>query len=414
MTQLRYSWWDIRLFAALVLAAFASACGETATMEADLTPSVRDSAGVTVVENPPLPTGTGGWRLGPEPSLEIGVLDGAPAYQLHLVRGALRLADGHVAVLDGGSNELRVYTEDGAHRETWAHQGEGPGEFASAQALSRWQGDSLAVWDLRFRRLTVFGPDGPPGRDFVVPAVEGIETLRLPRFQGALDDGSMVLFGVLGPGLDPVDGPVRIPVRVAVTTPEGKLVGDLGDHPGQESYMRVSENAISIFRNPVSRGYVLAPAGSDVVVTSNERYELKVWRRDGSLARIVRVAEPPRIMTDAMRQAEIRHRVDAVPDEAQAGMRMSFEVLPFPDTVPALGRVLADRTGHLWIQPFRLAHDDGPDDWIVLDPEGRAVARVALPGGLNVHEIGDDYVLGHATDDFDVEYVQLWPLHREP
>jgi hypothetical protein len=414
MTEPRYPWWGIRPLATLVLATFASACGETATMEVDLTPSVRDSAGVTVVENPHLPAGTGGWRLGPEPSLEVGVLDGASAYQLHQVRGAIRLEDGRVAVLDGGSNELRVYGEDGAHLETWAHQGEGPGEFASAQALTRWQGDSIAVWDLRLRRLTVFGADGPPGRDFVVPPVDGIETLRFPRFEGTLDDGSMVLFSVTAPGLEPVDGPVRIPVRVAVTTPAGELVGDLGDHPGQESYMQVSENAISVWRNPVSRGYVLAPAGAEVVVTSNERYELKLWRRDGSLARIVRVTEPPRIMTDDLRQAEIRHRVDDVPEEAKAGMRRSFEVLPFPDTVPALGHVLADRSGHLWVQPFRLAHDEGPDDWIVLDPEGRAVARVALPGGLNVHEIGDDYVLGHATDDFDVEYVQLWPLHRDP
>jgi hypothetical protein len=89
-----------------------------------------------------------------------------------------------------------------------------------------------------------------------------------------------------------------------------------------------------------------------------------------------------------------------------------YASLAFPDTVPMLGRVLPDRSGHLWIQRYRLEQDEGPSDWIVLDPTGRAVARLALPGGLEVYEIGADYVLGRVQDDLDVEHVQMWPLER--
>ena len=31
---------------------------------------------------------------------------------------------------------------------------------------------------------------------------------------------------------------------------------------------------------------------------------------------------------------------------------------------------------------------------------------------LDVYEIGEDYILGHATDDFDIEYVQMFRLTR--
>ncbi|MDE2763095.1 MAG: hypothetical protein OXK74_09965 [Gemmatimonadota bacterium] len=35
-----------------------------------------------------------------------------------------------------------------------------------------------------------------------------------------------------------------------------------------------------------------------------------------------------------------------------------------------------------------------------------------LPDGLDIFEIGEDYVLGQSSDEMNVEFVQVWPLER--
>ena len=38
---------------------------------------------------------------------------------------------------------------------------------------------------------------------------------------------------------------------------------------------------------------------------------------------------------------------------------------------------------------------------------------VETPAGLqDIYEIGEDYILGRATDELGVEYVQVWSLSR--
>ena len=50
--------------------------------------------------------------------------------------------------------------------------------------------------------------------------------------------------------------------------------------------------------------------------------------------------------------------------------------------------------------------------WTVFDPEGQALGFVETPDGLEIDEIGEDYILGWVEDELGVESVQLWPLER--
>ena len=55
----------------------------------------RDSAGIRIVENARPPDGSRlGWRIGPEPTASIGVLEGDDPYMLFAVRDATVLSDG--------------------------------------------------------------------------------------------------------------------------------------------------------------------------------------------------------------------------------------------------------------------------------------------------------------------------------
>lgn len=376
--------------------------------------TVRDSAGVIIVENPPIPPDAGEWHLGPEPMVEIGVLDGDAAYQLFRVRDAARLADGRVAVVDGGTNELRVYGADGGHLATWGGEGEGPGEFLLMQTLVRWPGDSLAVWDGRTRRITLYSEEGDLGRSFPLP---GIGSTDFPEFAGVLASGDLVLSGQAffgDDGAPPASGVRRIPVHVAVVDAAGAPVGDVGIHPGQETYIQFGESTIEVLRMEHARGYVLAPAGGEVIMAPNERFELRFWSPDGSLARLVRLTEPPRPLTDAVWEAELQRRLEEVPDRARPRIRAMWDLVPRPDTLPAMSAVLPDAAGHLWIRSFTFPAVDASARWIVLDPSGQAVASLDLPAGMEVYEIGTDYLVGMVRDDLDVERVQVWPLRRGP
>ena len=100
------------------------------------------------------------WSLSPAPVVEIGVVEGETGYQLHQVRGASRLGDGRIVVLDGGSQELRFFSAEGRLLSVSGGRGDGPGEFRFPWHLWRGVGDTLRVLDAGHDRFSFFAPDG--------------------------------------------------------------------------------------------------------------------------------------------------------------------------------------------------------------------------------------------------------------
>lgn len=401
-----------RLVASLALLLLFPACGdggEGGGAEAP-GPVVRDSAGVTIVENPAPPPGAHpGWTVGAEPLLRVGSVAGPATHQLHRVQDVHRLADGRIAVADAGSSEVRFFDGEGTHLATWGGPGDGPGEFRFPGSLVPWPGgDSLGVWDGRLRRLTVFGPGGEPGRTLVLPEIGDIQA---PNYTGLLADGSLVLIG-LDFRFQDADGLVRPPIRAAVVDPAGALLGDLGTRPGREAVIQASQQSVQIIGVPFARNAVVEAVGNRVVFAGTERWELHLHEPGGELERIVRVDRAPRAVTDADRTAAIEHQVAAAPEQARPALRSSLADGPSPETMPAFTRVLDDPAGNLWVEEYRPRYEEGPVTWTVLDPEGRLLGRLETPEGLTVFQVGDDFLLGVATDELGVEQVQLWPLER--
>jgi hypothetical protein len=78
---------------------------------------VRDSAGITIVENPDvLPPFGGGWAVAAEPAVVIGTAGNDADQVLYGVSGASRLSNGRIAIGDGGSQEIRFYDPEGKGR----------------------------------------------------------------------------------------------------------------------------------------------------------------------------------------------------------------------------------------------------------------------------------------------------------
>lgn len=69
------------------------------------------------------------WEVTSEPLLSMGVVEGEEAYQFSSIRHVRTLADGRIALIDGGSWSVRVYDAEGEHLLSRGRRGDGPGEF---------------------------------------------------------------------------------------------------------------------------------------------------------------------------------------------------------------------------------------------------------------------------------------------
>ncbi len=144
---------------------------------------------------------------------------------------------------------------------------------------------------------------------------------------------------------------------------DGVLSVSMGTQPAIERIIITDERGVQ-YDEPLGYGRQLVTGlwGDLVVVSPTSRYEIRAFRGDGSLDRIVRRDHVLRSPTEADRE-------------------------PFVE----------DGMTHILT---------------VFDPTGQVLGFVETPEGLRIFEIGEDYILGRTEDEFEVESVQIWPLER--
>ena len=385
------------------------ACRQDRRAPAGLASLERDSAGIRIIENPKPPEGSRlPWRIGPEPTVSIGELDGEEPYMLYRVFDAARLSDGRIVVANYGSSEVRVFDAAGTHLATTGGTGEGPGEFRSLWRIARWPGDSILAWDFN-RRFSVFDPRGNYGRSFIPQSDDNTSERRSLPFVDARSDGTIVYR---------LEGDADSTV-VEIVNGEGERSASLGAHLHEELVVaRGSRGYTERMPAAYSRGLVTSLWGDLIVASPNHRYEIRAFRADGTLARIVRREHVPRIPSDADKQFFVDREIalrDApdIPDELLEEVRRVFGSVPAAETFPAFAAILADDAGHLWVREYEFPREERPAHlWTVFDPEGRVLGFFETPKKLRILQIGADYTLAHSRDELGVEYVRVWPLER--
>lgn len=393
---------------ATVLILWTFACEPGGRDASTLQVEVRDSAGIRIVENPRPPEGSRlDWRIGPEPTLSIGEREGEEPHLFHLITGVARLADGRIVVANRGSSELRMFDARGEHLATWGGRGEGPGEIYSLNDVAVWPGDSIVAWYSAGFTVSVYDSQGNFGRSFSLRRAEE-PSWQMPAPRAVRRDGTMLT--------------VRMPENadtavVDIWNGEGALQQSLGTHPSYE----IVATEPSIVSRAYGRELRLGLWGDLVVVSPNNRYELKAFAADGALVRIVRREHQSRAPNQADLERIAEQAVAAFAGAGTEGLppgllddiRSSGLSRPLAENFPAFTRVMSDASGHLWVQEYDIPGEERPAPlWTVFDPGGRVLGYVETPSGLRVREIGVNYILGSARDDLGVEYVQVWPLDR--
>ena len=201
--------------------------------------------------------------------------------------------------------------------------------------------------------------------------------------------------------------------RYRILAADGSARADLGRYPGAEAYRYVGDFDFE-WRAAFHRSDISAAWGRLAVVGANDRYEIRAYDADGALVRIVRRDHDPRRPAQAEVDRHFERILANMSDGSRSMLATVFESMPPVEALPAFAGIMADALGYLWVEEFRLDGEasGAPGLWTVFDPEGRVQGFVETPSGLDIHEIGADYILGDATGELGVQYVRLWSLSR--
>ncbi|MEX0907649.1 MAG: hypothetical protein WD054_04910 [Gemmatimonadota bacterium] len=405
----------------LMLGIIAAGCNATPSAPAEETAIVRDSAGVRIVENSGPADASRVPRLEAEPFVRIGSVDGAEQDLLHRVRHVIRLTGGVIVVADGGTQQIRLFNESGAHLRSIGGQGDGPAEFQSISYMRRLAGDSVLIFDNRHRRITILAADGTHARDYVPYASDGTPQMVM----GALPDRTLLVYAPGGG--DPAPHTLQFTrgtFRVAVQPPGGELMPlrpyASSDIQVEAGTPRPGVYSTRVMTVPYSRQAFTTTAGDRFVIGANESYEAHFYDGTGSLATVVRSAHVPVRPVDDAALAEYvdasvaaaeRRALDGGRQYDAAAARANYVVSPHAPSVPTYAGLLGAESGDLWVKEYAVDQwSETPDTWDVFDADGVFRHSIELPIGFTPLYIDDEVVLGTFADDLGVEYLHGYSL----
>jgi hypothetical protein len=163
----------------------------------------------------------------------------------------------------------------------------------------------------------------------------------------------------------------------------------------------------------ITNGAYTAADADHVFVGYNSSYTIERYRPSGEPDLVLRVPDFDRPLEASTVQAIRQRRLDQCDDNANCRRTVeeSAELFDPPELRPAFWGLRLDATGLLWVTEWEVEREQ-VSGWHVFSPDGELLGRVATPPGLNVHEIGADYVLGVQDNELDVPFVRRFPLER--
>ena len=383
-----------------------SACGVDGRIE---TAAVRDSLGVTIVESRASTWSAGqGWVVSGDPSLRIGVAAGHPEYEFHDVRDVRRLGDGRIVVANAGSRELRFYDTDGQFIRSVGREGSAPGEFRRIAGIYSIRGDSILVYDDGLRRMSVLDAGGGFVRSFHFEPV----AYELVWPEGYLTDGSLLAGSSVPMSSRTTTGIERGHVQLLRFDLDGQSIDSLGSFPGAERYVEIMGDLRTTIGGPFRRISRFVAREGGFWVGTGDSFELVGYSLDGRKDRIIRLDRQNRAVTPADVERYLEIRLDGLDPQAAPSIRRAIRESPFPETMPSYSQILVDEEDHVWVSEYVPPGEVGTTMWFIFAPGGEFLGVLELPGGLGVHQIGSDFVLGVHRDELGLEEVHLYQLDR--
>jgi hypothetical protein len=360
--------------------------------------TVRDSAGITIVENSRAAVARTAFTLSAAPAVQVTGRNDDPRYLFSPnVAAVSRLSDGRIVVGDRWSFNVRIYSAGGHHQRTFGSMGSDPGQLAAITRIFVLPADTIAVVD---GRINLFTPDGrfirveSMGMNGMTPLARLADGAWVSR-RGTGKDSVRVFRVARGAkGASAADTGIRL----AVYDPRDTTLHAAG------AYV---QNA-SIVDTPFLPSVVIAGLPDGFLMGDGKTFELLEYSANGRLRRIIRRDIDLRL-TEAdkarYREGELAGKQGEARDAAELRLRSTV----FPKTIPAFQRLLVDPKGRIWAQD-QLRANHVPLRWTVFDADGKMLGVVQVPVGFRVFEVGTDYILGRLRDPSGQAHIQLYTL----
>lgn len=383
--------------------------------------TVRDSADVQLVEHDAaavaaLPV----WTIDTTPTLQLITTedDGFTA-----IGDLLWWSDGRIVVADRRQRDVREYAADGTFVRVLARNGQGPGEVSFVSRLQRLPGDTLVILDGNARIASRFDAAGayidrigyPRLRDGAQLRITArlhdgrwLGTMRAPWVPAAKVDGTIRrdTFAIVHVTPASVDSlPPRIDTVALV--PDGEAFDVLVTYDG--------ETTPDVEPLRLGRSTEFATDGTHLMLGTNEQFELR--RLQGAtLQQLIRLdlpAEPAPPDAGQRVIAWVEQSLSARPPEVRAEFEALRRNWRFATTLPFHETLRFGEDGTLWASATTVLPTDARR-YLVFDPSGRAIARVALPPRVEPFRVSRDRILGVFTDEDDVPHVRVWRVRPTP
>lgn len=417
----------IRLMCSSALA-LATACSGTGERGA-AAPTVRDSAGITIVENSGTAwAGGNGWVVADSPIVSIGGLEGDASADMSGIIGVVRLSDGRIAVANGVGPDVRFFDAAGAHLQTAGRKGSGPGEYQTMTGFFQFGGDSLVVADMMTRRMTVLTPAGDMARTYLLGGSGGMQvgeqsvSLAIPV--GVFPDGAVLAMAQAFRVNQGPKGVYRDTTAYVTFGPDGATLDTAMRMPGidMEQVAMNFQGTEFTAPSPVPLGQISMVAASAgwIAAARNDSYEIELHDRAGALRKLVRVRVDPTPITEADQAVHRKEQLEvmanapgmaAVPEPLKEQMRTRIEQAMYPATYPYILDMRFDPDGNLWAAEVQRAGAT-VRKYAVFDSAGTLLGRVVMPDRFTPFWVGRDMVAGVWKDGDDVEHVRVYGLRK--
>jgi hypothetical protein len=375
--------------------------------------TVRDSVGVTIVENTlqSIWSVDDQWTL--EEELKIGAIEGDPDYQFGAIGFIAVDSQDRMYVMDAQAQHIKVFSADGRYEQTVGGPGAGPGELGvGAISLFMGPGDTLLVPDLGNQRINRYASDGTSLGSFRLEIEKGIPMAINATRSGVIAEQVRPLALPDQPVRDTMDAIVRLSM-------DGAAMDTLKKFPsGGTINLGGSAPELNFFSpEPVWQ----LMEDMRLCFGINDDYSIEMYSPDGVLERIVRKPFTRTPVTDGDKGRMLDAMVElwtaaGVPPQAIPRLR---QIVHFGDYYPAFASIQRGPGGTMWVQhmqspstlgeeelaEFNLIEDLGARDWDVFDPIGRFLGVVTMPHRFSPRSIVGNKIYGVWRDDLDVQYA---------
>lgn len=362
--------------------------------------------------------------------VRIGGMDARAEHTFSSIRDVALITSGRIAVVDGASQEIRVFDRDGAYVTKMGGEGDGPGEFRAIRDVVVLPDGRLLAWDISRRRVTTFDPSGGVAETFLVDG-SPLDAL-FPRFAGAFSGGRVLIrdqINTMGLRSEP-PAVRRDSITLLVLDAAGPVAGHRWIFEGPERDFYNSEGTWGFDEPLFTRELTHAVVRDTLVVAHTDSVHLRRFVGADEIEPLSLPTEPRRVTRDdveaerAVRLAELEETAERRARRGSADLgiqiggalldmtrreRERLEELRAFETFPAMAGLKASDDGHLWLEMFP-DRVRGVVEWYRLTLDGRVLGRITLPIAERLMAMTDQRVATVIEDDYGVETVVVYAV----